>query len=344
MQVRGSLGEYNRICGGDLAAGNLLYHIAYLCAQYADKLVVVGGKKFWVHTREQTMYEVCLKKTRYDLALKYLKDEGLIEVTHTAWGRALHVTALRVTEKTLELVEEAVAYRRGRKKNLRREADFTVVDDDPIDEQSEPEPSPSVVPEIEPAEPYCPQTSACPDGHPIARLTGQYSIIKLKEKTQISAASAGAGPSQGIFVKKHQEEGSSYKTIGAENRTCRSSPEITAHQVRQAYGKGRRVLEPTYMLPIWSHKDLGQANQFVKHIRRTRDGYKIDVLDVVTKCVSHWPAFQAFVLQEERKKVGDKPTIASLLYCAGLAVDFAQRELTKPKKDYSDFGAKLPNF
>jgi hypothetical protein len=99
------------LCSDDHLAGLLLFHFMFLCRR---AMILIDGKRYYVHSRADLCFETRLTRHQYDRALKTLKDLGFVETRRLPITKVQvfgNFTAFRVTALAIEKLKIVVEKR-----------------------------------------------------------------------------------------------------------------------------------------------------------------------------------------------------------------------------------------
>jgi hypothetical protein len=327
-------GVYVRVCGGNFVAGAFLYQFAFLMPKAR---VRIDGKAWYVRSRRHTLSYWGCSERQYKKAMRFLRDEGLIETRYTAGfgnAQALRTTALRLTDKAMEAIESEAQNQR----RLLEEQKALPVDEEFCDSARE----------------VTTKRNEARSGRDTADLASRDAVgptsrdavdpthIKKRSESRRDELSylrrsRNANSDQGILEQECPRKGSKAKIdpkqvervfVEAQLKHIDEHPKL--------YGPKDRVHIP------WGPRLFRMANQFTGKIQiaAAEAEIEVDPLEVVAKCVERWPSFREFAFDNYRVKMAEKPVMPSLLAAVQPAIEFYLRERERTAR----FRPKLPTL
>jgi hypothetical protein len=314
-----------RICGGNFVAGIFLYRIAFLTPKAR---VRIEGKAWYVHSRKQTMAYWGCSERQYKKAMRFLRDEGLIETRYTAgFGnrQALRTTAFRLSDKAMEAIESERQYQR---RSLKAQEPLPV-DRELCDHAREVTAKRN--------EEYSGRDTADLASRGTLGPTSRDAVdpIHIKKRSE-------SRRDQGSYLRRSRNANSTQGNIRQESARKESKAKIDPKQVEQVFVDAKLKFidqHPTIFAPkerfhiAWGPRLFRMANQFTRKIQiaAAEAGIEVDPLAVVDKCVDRWRTFREYAFDRYRVKMAEKPMMPSLLAAVQPAVEFYLRERAKPK-------------
>jgi hypothetical protein len=324
---RAGPGVYVRVCGGNFVAGAFLYQFAFLMPKAR---VRIGGKAWYVRSRRQTMAYWGCSERQYKKAIRFLRDEGLIETRYTAGfgsAQALRTTAFRLTDKAMEAIESEAQYQR---RSLKGQEAL------PVDEESR-ESAGDVTARRN--EEYLGRDTADLSSRDTVGPTSRDAVdpIHIKKRSE-------SRRDQGSYLRRSRNANSTQGQIPKqESARKESKAKIDPKQVERVFVEAQlkhidehpKLYGPKDRVHIpWGPRLFRMANQFTRNtqIAAAEAGIEVDPLAVVAKCVDRWSRFREYAFDKYRVKMAEKPVMPSLLAAVQPAAEFYLREREKTTK------------
>jgi hypothetical protein len=335
---RAGPGVYVRVCGGDFVAGAFLYQFAFLMPKAR---VRIEGKAWYVRSRKQTMDYWGCSERQYKKAMRFLREQGLIETRYTAgFGntQALRTTAFRLTDNAMEAIESEARYQY---RSLEEQKAL------PVDEES-----------CDSGREVTARRNEERPGRDTADLASRDAVGPTNRDAVGPTSRDAVDP---IHIKKRSESERSESerdelSYLRRSRNAKSilqqecsrkgvKAKIDPKEVERVFveAEHRNACRPEDRVHTpWGPRLFRMANQFTRKIQiaAAEADMEVDPLDVVAKCVDRWPSFREFAFDEYGVKMAEKPVMPSLLAAVQPAIRFYLRQRERAAK----FKRKLPTL
>jgi len=323
-KLRPGPGVYVRVCKGDFVAGIFLYQMAFLMQRAR---VTIDGKRWYVRTRWEAMDYWGCSERKYKNAMRFLRDEELIETRYTASfgsSQALRTTAFRLTEKAEnEIAYETQCWRR-------------TYEDDTIDERTCDVDKEVVTAGVRQHPGRAAVDRTDQDGiGPIDRDAvgppGRDTVVPTQYNDSGRDSDRDSEREGNSYLRRESAAKKTGTILEQEDTRKERSGKISGDDIEQVFRGAwvRFVGDPHAYWAGWPRKNFRAARLFVKRIqeRPVENGRNIDPLAVIDECVTYWRMFREYAFDKHSHKLPEAPNMLSLLGGIQPAVEFYLRHV-----------------
>jgi hypothetical protein len=344
---RAGPGIYVRVCDGDFVAGAFLYHFAFLMPKAR---VSIEGKPWYVRSRKQTMDYWGCSERQYKKAMRFLREQGLIETRYTAgFGntQALRTTAFRLTDKAMEAIESEARYQY---RSL-EEQKALPVDEESCDSGREVTARRNEERPGRDTADLASRDAVGPTNRDAVGPTSRDAVDPIHIKKRSESERSESERDELSYLRRSRNANSSQGKIPQEFARKELKAKIDPKQVERVFVEAQlkfidkypKMYGPKDRVHIaWGPRLFRMANQFTRKIQiaAAEAGVEVDPLDVVAKCVDRWSTFREYAFDKYRVKMAEKPVMPSLLAAVQPAIEFYLRE----RESTARFRPKLPRL